>query len=165
MLKKLCDFIYKITGVFISVDLAVIVVLSFSQVVSRYVFSFSISWAQELVTYLLVWLVFMGCCMGLRDNEVAALTIVVDKLSPNMKKTARILVQVLLIMFCVVGFWANQEIIANMWNKKSSILRMNLGYVSLAFSVSNVIIIFNAVLEIGNILKSLIVKPGEEDKE
>ena len=42
---------------------------------------------------------------------------------------------------------------------------MNLGYVSLAFSVSNVIIIFNAVLEIGNILKSLIVKPGEEDKE
>ena len=165
MLKKLSDFIYKITGVFISVDLAVIVVLSFSQVVSRYVFSFSISWAQELVTYLLVWLVFMGCCMGLRDNEVAALTIVVDKLSPNMKKTARILVQVLLIMFCVVGFWANQEIIANMWNKKSSILRMNLGYVSLAFSVSNVILIFNAVLEIGNILKSLIVKPGEEDKE
>ena len=165
MLKKLSDFIYKITGEFISVDLAVIVVLSFSQVVSRYVFSFSISWAQELVTYLLVWLVFMGCCMGLRDNEVAALTIVVDKLSPNMKKTARILVQVLLIMFCVVGFWANQEIIANMWNKKSSILRMNLGYVSLAFSVSNVIIIFNAVLEIGNILKSLIVKPGEEDKE
>lgn len=165
MLKKLSDFIYKITGVFISVDLAVIVVLSFSQVVSRYVFSFSISWAQELVTYLLVWLVFMGCCMGLRDNEVAALTIVVDKLSPNMKKMARILVQVLLIMFCVVGFWANQEIIANMWNKKSSILRMNLGYVSLAFSVSNVIIIFNAVLEIGNILKSLIVKPGEEDKE
>ena len=165
MLKKLSDFIYKITGVFISVDLAVIVVLSFSQVVSRYVFSFSISWAQELVTYLLVWLVFMGCCMGLRDNEVAALTFVVDKLSPNMKKTARILVQVLLIMFCVVGFWANQEIIANMWNKKSSILRMNLGYVSLAFSVSNVIIIFNAVLEIGNILKSLIVKPGEEDKE
>ena len=165
MLKKLSDFIYKITGGFISVDLAVIVVLSFSQVVSRYVFSFSISWAQELVTYLLVWLVFMGCCMGLRDNEVAALTIVVDKLSPNMKKTARILVQVLLIMFCVVGFWANQEIIANMWNKKSSILRMNLGYVSLAFSVSNVIIIFNAVLEIGNILKSLIVKPGEEDKE
>ena len=61
MLKKLSDFIYKITGVFISVDLAVIVVLSFSQVVSRYVFSFSISWAQELVTYLLVWLVFMGC--------------------------------------------------------------------------------------------------------
>ena len=165
MLKKLSDFIYKITGVFISVDLAVIVVLSFSQVVSRYVFSFSISWAQELVTYLLVWLVFMGCCMGLWDNEVAALTIVVDKLSPNMKKTARILVQVLLIMFCVVGFWANQEIIANMWNKKSSILRMNLGYVSLAFSVSNVIIIFNAVLEIVNILKSLIVKPGEEDKE
>ncbi|MEQ2679912.1 TRAP transporter small permease [Enterocloster citroniae] len=165
MLKKLSDFIYKITGVFISVDLAVIVVLSFSQVVSRYVFSFSISWAQELVTYLLVWLVFMGCCMGLRDNEVAALTIVVDKLSPSMKKTARILVQVLLIMFCVVSFWANQEIIANMWNKKSSILRMNLGYVSLAFSVSNVIIIFNAVLEIGNILKSLIVKPGEEDKE
>ena len=103
MLKKLSDFIYKITGVFISVDLAVIVVLSFSQVVSRYVFSFSISWAQELVTYLLVWLVFMGCCMGLRDNEVAALTIVVDKLSPHMKKTARILVQVLLIMF----WWAS----------------------------------------------------------
>lgn len=163
MLKKLSDLIYKIIGVLISLDLALIVVLSFAQIVSRYVFSFSISWAQELVTFLLVWLVFMGCCMGLRDNEVAALTIVVDKLSPTQKKLARITVQVLLIVFCVVGIGANREVIANMWNKKSSILRMNLGYVSLAFSVSNVIIIFNSILDIANNVKALISGEGKEE--
>ena len=164
MLEKLSGFIYKITGVLISVDLAVIVVLSFSQVVSRYVFSFSIAWAQELVTYLLVWLVFMGCSMGLRDREVAALTLVVDRLSPNMKRMFGILVQMLLILFCAVGFWANREVIANMWNKKSSILRMNLGFVSLAFSVSNLMIIFNSVLEIGKNIKSM-AAGGEEGDE
>lgn len=163
MLKKLSDLIYKIIGVLISLDLALIVVLSFAQIVSRYVFSFSISWAQELVTFLLVWLVFMGCCMGLRDNEVAALTIVVDKLSPTQKKLARITVQVLLIVFCVVGIVANREVIANMWNKKSSILRMNLGYVSLAFSVSNVIIIFNSILDIASNVKALISGEGKEE--
>ncbi len=163
MLKKLSDLIYKIIGVLISLDLALIVVLSFAQIVSRYVFSFSISWAQELVTFLLVWLVFMGCCMGLRDNEVAALTIVVDKLSPTQKKLARITVQVLLIVFCVVGIGANREVIANMWNKKSSILRMNLGYVSLAFSVSNVIIIFNSILDIASNVKALISGEGKEE--
>lgn len=163
MLKKLSDLIYKIIGVLISLDLALIVVLSFAQIVSRYVFSFSISWAQELVTFLLVWLVFMGCCMGLRDNEVAALTIVVDKLSPTQKKLARIIVQVLLIVFCVVGIGANREVIANTWNKKSSILRMNLGYVSLAFSVSNVIIIFNSILDIASNVKALISGEGKEE--
>lgn len=163
MLKKLSDLIYKIIGGLISLDLALIVVLSFAQIVSRYVFSFSISWAQELVTFLLVWLVFMGCCMGLRDNEVAALTIVVDKLSPTQKKLARITVQVLLIVFCVVGIGANREVIANMWNKKSSILRMNLGYVSLAFSVSNVIIIFNSILDIASNVKALISGEGKEE--
>lgn len=163
MLKKLSDLIYKIIGVLISLDLALIVVLSFAQIVSRYVFSFSISWAQELVTFLLVWLVFMGCCMGLRDNEVAALTIVVDKLSPTQKKLAKITVQVLLIVFCVVGIGANREVIANMWNKKSSILRMNLGYVSLAFSVSNVIIIFNSILDIASNVKALISGEGKEE--
>lgn len=164
MLKKVSDGIYKITGVLISVDLAVIVCLSFVQVVSRYVFSFSITWAQELITYLLVWLVFMGCSMGLRDNEVAALTVVVDKFSPKGRRIARIAVQVLLILFCVVGIWGNNEVIANMWNKKSSIMKMNLGYVSLAFTVSLAVIIFNSLLEIVDHVKRLTKKEEQEEE-
>lgn len=164
MLKKVSDGIYKITGVLISVDLAVIVCLSFAQVVSRYIFSFSITWAQELITYLLVWLVFMGCSMGLRDNDVAALTVVVDKFSPNGKRIARMAVQVLLILFCAVGIWANNEVIANMWNKKSSIMKMNLGYVSLAFTVSSAVIIFNSILEIIDCMKALAKREGQEEK-
>lgn len=164
MLKKVSNGIYKITGVLISVDLAVIVCLSFAQVISRYMFSFSITWAQELITYLLVWLVFMGCSMGLRDNEVAALTVVVDKFSLDGKRIARIVVQVLLILFCVVGIWANNEVIANMWNKKSSIMKMNLGYVSLAFTVSSAVIIFNSILEIIDCMKALVKREGQEEE-
>ena len=162
MLKKISDFIYRLTGIFISLDLATIVVLAFAQVVSRYVFSFSISWAQELVTYLLVYLVFLGCSMGLRDGEVAALTIVVDKMNEKQQKIIKIVVQILLIVFCVYGIIANQEVMMNMWSKKSSILRLNLGYVSIAFTLSSGIIIFNSIIAIIDLAKDILKKNIEQ---
>ena len=69
-----------------------------------------------------------------------------------------------LILFCVVGIWGNNEVIANMWNKKSSIMKMNLGYVSLAFTVSSAVIIFNSLLEIVDHVKRLTKKEEQEEE-
>lgn len=113
-----------------------IVVLVFLQVISRYVFQFSIDWAQELTVYLLIWMVFMGCSMGMRDNQVVSLTLVTDQLPRIAQELLKIVVNLLLIFFFVVCTIGNVEIIQFAMNRISPVLKIKMGYISAAFSVS-----------------------------
>ena len=40
--------------------------ITFMQVVARYVFNYSFVWALELVTFLFAWLIFLGMSYGVR---------------------------------------------------------------------------------------------------
>jgi len=46
--------------------LAAMTIVTFVQVIARYVFNYSFSWALELVTYLFAWLIFLGIPYGVR---------------------------------------------------------------------------------------------------
>ena len=111
VIDKISNALYKITGVLITTSMFVIVILTFVQVISRFVFRFSIQWSQELIIYLMMWLVFLGCSMGIRDHEVASLTIVTGRLSPKMQLIFEIITDVVLIWFCVVAIYGNHELI------------------------------------------------------
>ncbi len=51
-------------GVAVSVLLSAIAVICFVEVILRYVFAASLSWYDELVGYLLVWLTFLGAVLA-----------------------------------------------------------------------------------------------------
>lgn len=62
------------------------VLVLFIQVVSRFVFSNSLSWSEELARYLFIWLIFL--CLGavtLRGEHVA-IDIVTDRLPPGVRR-------------------------------------------------------------------------------
>lgn len=148
MLKKCCDALYKATGVVITAGLFSIVILVFLQVISRYVFKFSINWAQELTVYILIWLVFLGCSMGMRDNEVASLTIVTDRLPNTGKWLCAMAVNILMIMFLAVTILANREIIAFAMRRTSPVMKIKMGYISSAYSVSSLFTILYCIEKI-----------------
>jgi TRAP-type C4-dicarboxylate transport system permease small subunit len=51
-------------GVAVSILLSAIAVICFLEVILRYVFAASLSWYDELVGYLLVWLTFLGAVLA-----------------------------------------------------------------------------------------------------
>ena len=51
-------------GVAVAVLLSAIAVICFLEVILRYVFAASLSWYDELVGYLLVWLTFLGAVLA-----------------------------------------------------------------------------------------------------
>ena len=54
---------------FIAFLLAAMVLVTFSQVVARYVFNSGAVWALELTTFLFAWLVLLGISYGIRTNS------------------------------------------------------------------------------------------------
>ena len=49
--------------------LGFLIVIIFAQVIMRYVFHYGLPWSEELCRYLFVWIIFIGCSLGVRDNS------------------------------------------------------------------------------------------------
>ena len=61
-------FLSHIEESFIALLLATMVLVTFSQVVARYVFNSGAIWALELTTYLFAWLVLFGISYGIKKH-------------------------------------------------------------------------------------------------
>lgn len=67
----------------IAVLLAVMTLITFGQVIARYVFNYSFVWALELVTFLFAWLIFIGMSYGVRVGSHIGVDTLVASLGPR----------------------------------------------------------------------------------
>ncbi|MGJ9384409.1 TRAP transporter small permease [Salipaludibacillus sp. CF4.18] len=85
-LKKISDSIYSVEKI-LAIGLCLLMFLSlFLGVVFRYVLSSPLIWANEMATFSLVWLTFIGGSMGVKQQESAAVTFLVDKVRGVTRK-------------------------------------------------------------------------------
>ena len=164
-MRKLSDILYKITGAINVALITLIIVLTFLQVLSRYVTHISMPWAQELTVYSMVWMVFLGCSMGMRKHEVASLTLLEQALPYRGKQILLIVDNIVLITFLVIVFKANIAVIANAMNRLSGMMRIPTGYVNIALSVSIVLIVLYGLIDVYDAVMNLIHYKKEADAE
>jgi C4-dicarboxylate transporter DctQ subunit len=68
----------------IAMSLATLV--AFINVVLRYVFNMSLSWAGELTSYLFIWSALFGAAYGFKIGMHLGVTIIIQKLKPKVAK-------------------------------------------------------------------------------
>ena len=73
------------------------ILIIFIQVVTRYVFFYSLPWSEELTRYLFIWFVFLSLSVTIRDN----LSIRIDFLDQVLKGKAK---KVLELIICILSF-------------------------------------------------------------
>jgi C4-dicarboxylate transporter DctQ subunit len=84
--------------------LAAMTLVTFSQVVARYVFNTGAVWALELTTYLFAWLVLFGASYGVRVGAHIGIDAAVRHLPRPLYRTAGVLATLLCIAYCVIMF-------------------------------------------------------------
>ena len=162
MIKKMDQigtWVYKISGIVIGCLLALITIMATLQVISRFVFSFSIDFAQELVIFLLVWLVFIGTSMGVREGSLITLTIVLDRLPKKLLFVLDIISKTLLIGFFIVTIISNGPVMKFGLAIKLPTLKLPYAYLLVSYSVSAVIMTYYLIV---SILKSIAALPKVE---
>ncbi|TDL66340.1 TRAP transporter small permease [Rhodococcus qingshengii] len=78
----------------------------FVQVVLRYVFNYSLSWSEETARYLIVWFVFIGSSIAVREKAHATMDALVTYLPEKGKRIFSIIANTISILFCVVLIWS-----------------------------------------------------------
>lgn len=82
-----------------------IVVVTFVQVLSRYVLQTSLAWTEELARYLFIWLAALGSAYAFKLRSHFLVRFVVDKFSQTTQFAVATFVAALLIVFLAIFVW------------------------------------------------------------
>jgi C4-dicarboxylate transporter, DctQ subunit len=83
----------------IAVLLAAMTLLTFAQVVLRYVFNSGFTWALEASTYMFGWLVLLGISYGVRTGSHIGVDVLVQQLSPPIRRATGVVAGLLCIAY------------------------------------------------------------------
>lgn len=139
MLDKVCA---AITG-FLLVALCLIIDYS---VISRKLFNSPVTWQYELTLVGLCWVTFIGMPMTFHMQEHMRLTFITDKLKGKTWLIYMNVIDVLLIVFLVVGVVNSIQVVQNAWGQFYQTLPfMRRGYYYLSFPIGAAISVVHLV--------------------
>lgn len=86
----------------VSAVLVALVVVTFSQVVFRYLLQASLAWSEELARFLLMWLAALSAAYASKTGSHFALRFVVDRTGPGLKRWIHSIVALSVALFLAV---------------------------------------------------------------
>ena len=86
-----------------AVALAFMTILTFANVISRYVFHASFSFSEEITSYLFVLLSLMGTSIAAKNKAHLGLTILTDHVSAPVAKVLHIISYIIALIFSVIS--------------------------------------------------------------
>jgi C4-dicarboxylate transporter DctQ subunit len=98
----------RVEGLLTAALLAAMTLLTFLQVVLRYVFNSGLVWLLEATVYLFGWLVLLGISNGVRTGSHIAVDVITKHLSPAAQKMAALAAAALSLCYValmLVGSW------------------------------------------------------------
>ena len=92
-------FLNNIEEILCAICLSIMTIIAFVNVVSRFLLSASLSFTDEITTYLFVLLSLMGSAVAAKRGAHLGLTVLTDLVSPSVKKILKIIGFVFAIIF------------------------------------------------------------------
>lgn len=96
-MSRLLNALFKGIEIFISIALAVMILLVFTNVILRFVFDTGFAWSEEVARISFIYLVYLGSIEAMRDNRHLMIDSVLIRLPDSGQKLMYTLIQGLII--------------------------------------------------------------------
>ena len=133
--------------------LAVLVAVVLGNVIGRYVFSFALTWADEMARFLFVWLTFLGATVGLARGAHIGMDIVVQALPPRPARALQALALLLMMAFLAVLGWYSVELVQRSMTFRTPAMGMPRGYIYAIAPVSVVLMLLVCLHQFVRVLR------------
>lgn len=134
----------------VSAMLSLLVLLLGMEVISRFVFSRSFSWMEELCRYLFVWSSYLGVAIAVKRKEqlrVLMLMNLLEKRFPRLVKVCYVISELSFAGFCAAIFYFSLGLMENMsrFKQVSASLEIDVRYAYMIIPISAVITGFRTI--------------------
>jgi C4-dicarboxylate transporter, DctQ subunit len=131
--------------------LAAMTLVSFGQVIARYVFNYSFTWALELSMVLFAWLIFLGIPYGVRIGSHIGVDSLVKTLGPKAGRVAGTAAASLCVVYSVILLYGSWSYVTKMY-----VLDVNMDDLPMVpIWMPRVILVFSFVLLVVRFLQVL----------
>lgn len=130
VILSVSNFIDNIIKKVISALLMIMTAILFSQIIARYVMGTGLSWSEELVRYMCVWIIFLGATCATKDGSQISVTMLDETLKGLPKKALGIIQGIIAACYGVLLSWIGFTTleIAKVQNSPNMEIPMNIVY-------------------------------------
>jgi C4-dicarboxylate transporter, DctQ subunit len=102
--------------ILIIVLMAAMTLLTFMQVIARYVFNYSFVWALELTGVMFAWLIFIGMSYGVRVGAHIGVDAAVKSLGAGAARVVGSVAAALCIVYALIVAWGGYQYVGKMYD-------------------------------------------------
>lgn len=119
--------------------LASVFLLVVTQVVCRYIFSYSLPSASELSIYAMIWAVFLGAAAAFRDGQHIAMSVLKDRAPQNYRRVLEVIIFLGLVLFLCVVIKEGYGLSLRAMRQVSPAAGLPVGYISFAMPICSLL--------------------------
>lgn len=147
----------KLLGTVINVLLftfvGIMLVITFFQILSRFVFRIPIVWSEEVIRMSFVWLIFLGSAMAIKENSHLSLDLLTTSLTPKARRWISIGIYLIILAISIVLFIAGGDYVRRSLGKLAVTMRIPANAVNLAIPVSSAVAILFTIERILGVVR------------
>ena len=153
IIKKLNIFVKW----FLAIFMIIITILTFYQVVMRYVFNQAPSWSEELVRFLFIWCSFVGAAIGIKEHIHIGVDVFVNLLPKRLVYLTAVLVNASIIFFAFYMIFYGWEVTLMTHGQPSPAMGIPMSWIYASVPVMGFLLLIYCSLEIVTEWKKFLV--------
>jgi len=138
-------FLDKVCAVVTGFILVALCLVTDYSVIMRFIFNSPVQWSYELMLVGLSWATFVGMPMTFHKQEHMRLTFVTDKLKPSVWRVYMTVIDVILIVFLIVGVVNSIQVVQNAWGQVYQTIPVSRGVFYLSFPIGAAISVVHLI--------------------
>jgi TRAP-type C4-dicarboxylate transport system permease small subunit len=146
MLAKLELIFLRTNQISIGIMMGIMFVLVFINVVTRYIFGFSFATTEEISTFLMIWITYIGAGLALREGRLAAIDLFQDMIPPKTRRYFRALLGVVILLFFAILAYYGAKMVKFGWSQETWATQIPRGIPYLAVPIGAVVFGLHLVL-------------------
>jgi TRAP-type C4-dicarboxylate transport system permease small subunit len=135
LLRTLERVFVRTNEVVVVLLMMVMTALVLLNVITRYGFQFSVTWAEELSRFVMIWVTYIGAGLALRQGNHVAFEYVQSLLPPRVVPWLRAAIAVAILVFLAYLTWFGWEFSQLTMRQRSAVLGVPRGMVGLAIPI------------------------------
>ncbi|WP_422124348.1 TRAP transporter small permease [Planococcus sp. X10-3] len=142
---KIIDNFNKLVGLILALMLAVMSILILTQIFTRFVINYPLHWTEEVARYLMVYSVFLGAALALRQNKLIAIELLNQALGESKEKILKVIIMLISLVFFIILFFQGIEILGMVNVQTSAGLGISMAIPYAAIPVGAALMAINAI--------------------
>lgn len=144
MLDKILS---RFEEIFISIALLAVCILLFINVITRFVFGYSIIWAEELTRYVIIWITFIGGSYCVRERAHVGIDVLVVKLPDAARWKMELVLSLIGLVYCgtlvLIGWLLLQSVLQS--GQISPTMMISMGWAYAAIPVGGLLMVIRYI--------------------